>query len=60
MFTHSRHLFDDHVQSIQDDLVESRLTVMMNNHDITSHFTNESDARRTTSEHFATIGGQKH
>jgi hypothetical protein len=38
VFARLRRLFGDHVPHTQDDLVESRLTIMMNNLDVTPDF----------------------
>jgi hypothetical protein len=38
MFARLRRLFGDHVRHSRGDLVESRLTIMMNNLDITPDF----------------------
>jgi hypothetical protein len=38
VFARLQHLLGDHARHTQDDLVESRLTIMMNNLDITPGF----------------------
>jgi hypothetical protein len=38
VFAHLRRLFGDHAQHSRGDLVEARLTIMMNNLDVTREF----------------------